>query len=156
VTPTDGRGSIGAALTEAADEGSRLGLGRPTAIGWATVELDRAVAELADVLGLTADVFAPADDSAVLGARCRIVHDPIGVGPALVVLEPSTEGRLAAALARHGEGPAAAWFRNDPEVEIDATTAAGGPLGPERLVRADPADPRRWFLLVAGPGTIDG
>ncbi len=29
--------------------------------------------------------------------------------PALVLLEPVTEGRLAASLARHGEGPAAAW-----------------------------------------------
>jgi hypothetical protein len=157
MTTPDWRGSIRAALGEVADEGSRLGLGRPIAIGWATVELDRAAEELADALGLTVDAFTPAAGSTVLGARCRVAHDGIAPGLALALLEPSTEGRLAAALARHGEGPAAVWFRSYADAVIDATTASAGPFGSERVVRPVPAEawPRR-FLLIAGPGTIDG
>ena len=46
--------------------------GSAVAVGWATVDLDRAAAELAGALGLTPDVFVPADDSIVLGAACRV------------------------------------------------------------------------------------
>ncbi len=146
---------IRAALAEAVDEGRRSDLGRPNALGWATVELDRAAEELADALGLAPDAFAPAAGSTVLGARCRVVQDGIDVGLALAILEPSTEGRLAASLARHGEGPAAVWFHPDEDTAMDATAASAGPFGAERLVRPDPAGPSRRFLLVAGPGTID-
>ena len=38
-------------------------------------------------------------------------------GPAIVLLEPSTEGRLAATLARHGEGWCATWL-----AAVDAPT----------------------------------
>lgn len=147
---------IGTALTEAVDEARRLDLGPPHAVGWATVELDRAAGELAGVLGLTPDAFAPAADSDVLGARCRVAHDAIGDGLALVIMEPSTEGRLASSLARHDEGPAAVWFRLATDTIIDATIASRGPFGPERLVQSIPGDPMRRFLLTVAPGTIDG
>ena len=67
---------------------------RLVAVGWATVDLERTL----DDLGLEA---RPLVDEPLLGARaCRIDLD----GTAIVILEPTTEGRLAAALARRGEG----------------------------------------------------
>ena len=64
---------------------------------WQTVDVDRTVADLA----LPAEPIA---DDEVLGARGVLVRPP--EEPPLVIVEPSTEGRLAAALARHGEGDA--------------------------------------------------
>jgi hypothetical protein len=68
---------------------------RLLALGWATVDADRAAAGWADARWTTA-----ARDT-LLGARAML-----GGPDAIVLLEPDTEGRLAAALARHGEGPA--------------------------------------------------
>lgn len=155
MTASDSSLSIRATLAAAADEGRRLDLGLPRALGWATVELDRAAGELAEALGLAPDAFTPAAGSTVLGAFCRIAHDGAGPGLALAILEPSTEGRLAAALARHGERLMAVWFRSDGDVAIDPVTASDGPFGPERLVQPARAEPWRPFLLAAGPGTID-
>src|SRR5436190_19537373 len=75
-------------------------------IGWATVELDRAARELASV---GAFVAAPRD--AALGASA--MRSPVQKGgpPAIVLLEPDTEGLLAAALARFGEGVLAVYLR---------------------------------------------
>lgn len=79
-------------------------------IGWATVDEERARAELDGLL--TCDPHAPAllhwapiDRDRNLGARgwARVPADS-GGAPALVVLEPDTEGRVAAALARFGVG----------------------------------------------------
>jgi hypothetical protein len=77
------------------------GLGDATAaprlvgIGWATVDIERTVAGLPGF-----DVRVAAEDE-LLGARAwRTSSGPV----ALVLLEPNTEGRLAAALARRGEG----------------------------------------------------
>ena len=81
---------------------------RLLAVGWATVDLERTL----DDMGIAAP---PSVEDALLGARaCRIDLD----GTAVLVLEPTTEGRLAAALARRGEGICALYV------------AAGGPLGP--------------------------
>ena len=81
---------------------------RLRAVGWATVDLERTF----DDLGIEAP---PPEDEALLGARaCRIDLD----GTAILVLEPTTEGRLAAALARRGEGICALYV------------AASQPLGP--------------------------
>ena len=92
-------------------------------------------------------------------------------------LEPATEGRLAATLARHGEGWVATWFAAaddeddaaagavslsagvDPFVEDDAfsrpmrSAVRAGPLGPERLLLDGPVTgPHR---LVVRPATIE-
>ena len=61
---------------------------------WQTVDVERTLAHL----GLPAEPIA---DDEVLGARGVLVRPP--QDPPLVIVEPSTEGRLAAALARHGE-----------------------------------------------------
>lgn len=89
-----------------------LGGARLIAIVWATVELDRAERELGAILGAPlAAHAAPRDDA--LGAAVRIAR-PFGPDPepALLLVEPDTEGRLAGLLARHGEGIVA--------VELDA------------------------------------
>src|SRR4029077_4491656 len=76
---------------------------RSTVEGWATVELDRAQEEVAAGWAAAgAMTLSEVADDRVLGARCRLVH--FADGQEVVLLEPSTEGRLAAALARHGEG----------------------------------------------------
>ena len=87
-------------------------------IGWATVELDRAEATLTMEAGLEPGVARSAPDDEVLGAVARRLDLSDG---SLLILEPRTEGRLAAALARHGEGPVAAY------VVGGAQRAAGSP-----------------------------
>jgi hypothetical protein len=109
------------------------------AVGWATVELDRAARTLVALLH-PGTSFEDAPVSLVLGARCRIGR---GVGPTggsirVVLLEPSTEGRLAAFLARSGEAWAAAWVPAAESTGVGAGSLVGltwrpGPLGPERL-----------------------
>jgi hypothetical protein len=138
-------------------------------VGWATVELDRAEVQLAGRPDAGVERSTVARDAAadeILGARCRVLE--AAAKPEVVLLEPSTEGLLAAALARRGEGIVAAYLVVD--VGPAAIDAAGrarrarftlsserpGPLGRQRLVRVGP----RWgpFLLLAGlagPGAPD-
>jgi hypothetical protein len=75
-----------------------------------------------------------------LGGRSLIVR-PYGAGEPLVLLEPSTEGLLAATLARHGEGPAVTYLvaAEDPstrlrEAGLGISAPAGSPLGRGRLI----------------------
>lgn len=100
-------------------------------IGWATVEAERAILELDGALeagepaAVAADVRSPwteLDRDPALGARVwqRSVAPPPD-RPMLVVLEPDTEGRVAASLARFGEGVAVVYLGD-------------GPAGPGRLV----------------------
>jgi hypothetical protein len=136
--------------------------GRIVAVGWATVELDRAMAELGVALGLPSGRFTDADPSVSLGARCLVAADGFQEGVSLVLLEPNTEGRLAATLARNDEGPAATWLaveRLGQAAEIlreSGTNLAHqetGPFGPERLILDGPIHgPHR--LLIERPGTI--
>ena len=127
-----------------------LARGRATP-GWATVELERAARELAAAT-------APASDGSdeLLGASARLVRTgSLGV---VVLLEPSTEGPLAAALARHGEGWLAAYVPVDEEVAVPSLRAAGqglsaagpGPLGRQRRLLAGPRD-GPFILLVPHP-----
>ncbi len=97
-------GAVLAAVLDRLDRGAPgLEEARLAAIGWATLELDRAVAAFAPI------AFSAAAPDRLLGARA-LVGRPTEEGPALVLLEPSTEGRLAAHLARSGEGPAVAYL----------------------------------------------
>ena len=133
--------------------------GRPAlALGWATVELDRAAAELATELGTVAAAFLPAADSVVLGARCRVAYGVLPEGRPLAILEPRTEGRLAGRLARLGEGPAAIWSRAaGPRLgRRQPGSAQPGPFGPERLLSGGPAQGPYSLLIEGEPGTIDG
>lgn len=130
------------------------------AVGWATVELDRAARELADLLVGDADlVDGPA--SPILGARTRLGRTVAGDGREirLAILEPTTEGRLAATLARAGEGWAATWTAMPagptPQSGGSRLSAARpGPFGPERLILGGPpAGPHRLLVEAATIGS---
>jgi hypothetical protein len=154
------------------------------AVGWATVDLDRATAAWRERLPAEAPI-TDAPDSVLLGARCRLTRvqakaldrPDLDGEVTLLLLEPATEGRLAATLARHGEGWVATWFAAaddeedaaagavsltagvDPFVEDDAfsrpmrSAVRAGPLGPERLLLDGPVTgPHR---LVVRPATIE-
>jgi hypothetical protein len=124
-----------------------------TVHGWASVELDRAERELVATIHGPAPTVAEAPASELLGASCRLIR-PRNASE-LLLLEPSTEGLLAAALARNDEGWLATWL----VVEAAAVLRAGeagfrfsrerpGPLGRERLILGGPrAGP---FVLLAG------
>jgi hypothetical protein len=117
--------------------GRLLAVVRPAqqVLGWATVELDRAREEL----GLAADAPETLPRDPHLGAHVRRVTPP--GGPPALLLEPDTEGRLAATLARHGEGQHVTYLvvgRDAPTRAVVAgfalSTPEPGPLGRQRLV----------------------
>ena len=152
MTPSGALERILVALATAPDD-------RPTlALGWATVELDRAAAELAAELGTVAAAFVPAADSVVLGAGCRVAYGVLPGGRPLAILEPRTEGRLAGRLARLGEGPAAIWSRATAVLpdRRQPASAQPGPFGPERLLSGGPVQGPYSLLIETEPGTIDG
>jgi GNAT superfamily N-acetyltransferase len=106
------------------------------AVGWATVDRERAALEWLPLAFTT----APADEALGAFAACARLAD----GTVLLLLEPSTEGRLAAALARRGEGPVAIWLTGpptDPSLPA-AASALGG-----RSWLARPPHPWGPFLL---------
>jgi hypothetical protein len=123
---------------------------------WATVELERALADLAGGgPGGAATELGPGTDTGrrarpatdpLLGARVAVLTDEDGTQVA--VAEPSTEGRLAAVLARQGEGPAgryvrapvglAALRRLAAAAGVSLSAPADGPFGPSVLVVAGP------------------
>jgi hypothetical protein len=134
------------------DLARRLGARRVR--GWATVELDRAEREVVEARGWPAAEAAANDIP--LGAFTRVARSPDG-RDMIVLLEPSTEGRLAASLARHGEGFLVDYLLVneglDEAVELvrqeglTLSSATSGPFGPERLVASSP----RWgpHVIVA-------
>ena len=130
--------------------------GRTLAVGWATVETERAVETLAADLHISPAAFLPAHDSEALGARCLVAPDVLPGGGALVVLEAATEGLLAATLARHDEGPRVIWIAPDGTAEVAAARPTRGPFGPERLLPGPPTDGLRRLLVSLPPGTIRG
>jgi hypothetical protein len=121
------------------------------AVGWATVELDRAARELSDLLG-SGDDFQDAPSSEALGARCRVGSGATEGGVRIVLLEPETEGRLSATLARHGEGWVATWVAAptaSPSSVAKLSGARPGPFGEERLVLGAPVTgPHRLVVEV--------
>jgi len=111
------------------------------AVGWATVELERASRDVGGT-------WQPAAHDRLLGAAVwRAPEDH----PTALLLEVNTEGRLAGALARHGEGPIALYLRvPDPgHAGADLRARPGsGPFGEEWLVPGRyPAGP---FLILVG------
>jgi hypothetical protein len=136
------------------------------AVGWATIDFDRAMADLSVELALPPGAFAAAADDVALGARCLVAPGALGGsrGPLdLVLLEPATEGRLAATLARSDEGPAAAWLATDdlPGATLAwrgaGTTVAAprnGPFGPASLLLDTPIHGPHRFLVQRAAGNI--
>jgi len=132
VSPID-RSHLAAADREASHGVALLG------VGFATVEMGRGARDVAERFGVDPGAFRLAADESWLGAVARVAR--LG-GARLVVLEPTTEGRVAAALARFGEGPVAVY------VGLPGPASGSvrrGPLGAGSLVPGSPA----W-----GPFTI--
>jgi len=146
---------IAAALAAAADP-SRVPAGAvaPHAVGWATVDMDRALLDLAGDLGIAPEAFADGVACRALGARCRVVEDSLPGGLSLAILEPATEGRLAATLARLGEGPAVVWYTTDEASDAGPIPWRPGPFGLERHVPGDPVHGPHRLLIRPGAGTI--
>ena len=128
---------------------------RVLAVIWATVDRDRVVAHL------RLPVEPLADDPS-LGASVGLVR-PAGEHP-IAILEPLKEGRLAATLARHGEGPAGEYV--EAPVGLDAIRAAAtradivlgrladGPFGRSVLVLSGPVGGPHLVLVERPAGTI--
>ena len=133
--------------------------------GWATVELDRATAEVSEALEALGPARSePAPDDDLLGARARLLR--FAGNRDLLLLEPATEGLLAASLARLGEGTVARYLlvEGDPaararEAGLVLSAEAAGPLGLQRRLVGG----SRWgpHLIVveradeAPPATIE-
>jgi hypothetical protein len=113
------------------------------AIGWATVEAERAERELGAVLDERGR-WEPAPRDGLLGATVRLWRGADDKPPLLLVLEADREGHLAAALARHGEGVAATYLEAGAETAFMSgmlSQPASGPLGPaRRLAGGSPGD----------------
>ena len=148
-------------------------------LGWCTVDLERTESELDPWIGPR-----PADpppgvevDATGLGtdehlvARAQLREGAGLPGEWMVLLEPSTEGRTAASLARDGEGPCALYLRPAAGLDawLDAARDGGvtagsqrdGPFGPQVLLAGSPAGPhvivtegRTPVSAAAGAGTI--
>jgi hypothetical protein len=117
------------------------------ALGWATVDTERAAAALHEF-----GPFQIAVDEAILGAACRLGR-PASVR--LAILEPNTEGRLAATLARHDEGPAVLWVVGQPPPDVRLSSPANGPFGREQLVLGVPLGGRHLLVVDQPAGTIE-
>jgi hypothetical protein len=122
------------------------------ALGWATVDIERAAA------GWPAAAIRALPDDPHLGARVVRVD---GVDR-IVLLEPVTEGRLAASLARFGEGPVAVYLRppgtaSGRHSAIELGPTADGPFGRQALLGgAQRFGPHVVAILGAPPAdTID-
>jgi hypothetical protein len=149
------------------------GLAAPTqpklaAVGWSTVDIERAAAELVPILGSEPRAtWRPLPRDSLLGATARALargddrergdtEPDSGPDTTLVLLEPDTEGPLAASLARHGEGLAVIWLRTTDRRTADAnpgSRAGSGPFGPAALLPGP-----RWgpHAIVLGPRATIG
>jgi hypothetical protein len=162
-TGAGGGGLIAAASAIVADATLRdpwLSQARIAGIGWATVELERAAEELTLAFrraGMAEPAWLPGPRDGLLGASTWVSREwwpaPDGAeGPAIVLLEADTEGRLAAALARFDEGVAAVYLETSIGT-ADRSRLGGpsaGPLGAARLLLARPT----WgphVLILDGP-----
>ena len=126
------------------------------AVIWATVDADRVLAGIASAC-------EPLADDPLLGATVRLVRP--ADGEPIAIVEPNAEGRLAAALARSGEGPVGLYVvaaggltgvvRRAAASRVSLSREEAGPFGRSVLVLDGlPSGPH--LVLVDRPaGTID-
>jgi len=132
LVPGRGRGRGGRSGTDVDGELCVL------ALGWATVDTERAATEFVKALDLPGTATS-VDRDRLIGAYAHQLVDERFPGGRLLILEPSTEGRLAATLARDGEGPAVlylgafdgldAWIARARKLGVVVSRAEDGPLG---------------------------
>jgi hypothetical protein len=115
---------------------------RVLAVIWATVDRERVLADL----DLAAERLA---DDPHLGASVSLVRP--ADGDPIAILEPVTEGRLAATLARRGEGPAGEYVEAPLPLE-----AIGGAAAAAGLVIGRPADGPFGRSVIVLPGRPGG
>lgn len=118
---------------DAAAHESSLGERRLVGIGWATVDAERAFEEVDTLVGAPAEWVVQERDALLGASAWRREPSPDG-GVELFVVEPDTEGRLAAFLARFGEGVAAVYLAG-PE-EQDRIVPVNARWGPYAIVRS--------------------
>jgi len=137
-----------------------LGQGRATRIAeiHGTVDLERALA----ALGRPSDDAGTAVPEPLIGAKVVLIEQ--SGGPILALAEPITEGRLAASLARHGEGhigdyvelPDVGSLERLREVAHEAgitlSAATRGPFGAGVLVLGGPIWGRQ--VIVVEPRSV--
>ena len=131
------------------------GIDDVVAIGWATVDRERFLADL----GSGSNEELPRDPH--LGAFA-VRHGPAGPGPQVLVLEPDTEGRLVASLVRNAEGPAAIYFSAPGGLDAfvaDArrrrtpvSSVQAGPLGPSVVLLGGPTWGPHLIVVDRPPG----
>lgn len=115
---------------------------------WQTVDLERTLANL----GLPSERLLEDDLLGARGVLVRLTDEGV-----VAVLEPSTEGRLAASLARHGERETGLYVAPDggfDEARRSGLTlgpTAGGPFGREALATDPGSLPGDSFLLIVEP-----
>jgi hypothetical protein len=112
-------------------------------LGWATVDTERSATEFVKALDLPGTATS-VDRDRLVGAYAHQLVDERFPGGRLLILEPSTEGRLAATLARDGEGPAVlylgafdgldAWVAHARTLGVVVSRAEDGPLGRSVLI----------------------
>jgi hypothetical protein len=156
-----------AAIASALEAVDRLvGAEARRVFGWATVDTDRAERDLVRSFGRLSQAWSRdlADDT-LLGARCRLIESRPGLLE-ILLLEPVTEGRIAASLARYDEGvvvvyvlvPAARLMEVLRDLRASGLVLSGegaGPFGPEWLVAGSP----RWgahLCIAEGQPEIAG
>jgi len=135
-----------AAILEAASRRIPWLAGPPAAelvaVGVSTVDWQRAARALGD------EDWPSLPRDPLLGAT---VHRAPSVGePIVLLLEPDTEGPVAATLARFGEGAAAVYVRSPSPhgpVPQGGRAARSGPFGPARLLPGPASGPHVVALL---------
>jgi hypothetical protein len=154
-------GAVEAALARWNASGPHDAVPHAVAVGWTTVELARAEASLLEAAAGTIGRFVEAPGDALIGANVRVATLRLAALPTvrrLALLEPSTEGRLTASLARLGEGPAVVWLAGAATASstpVPGASARGaGPFGPERLLLDGVRDGRLVLVTDDAPGTI--
>jgi hypothetical protein len=133
-------------MTEAAIERAVAEVAGPGAVTlaiiWATVDIERTLADR----GVTA---SEAGNDPFLGARV-VLPDGAADDPPFAIAEPSTEGRLAATLARHGEGPVGRYVAVADGLDQAAARAADHGIA---VTRIEPGPFGRSMLVLLGPVT---
>jgi hypothetical protein len=137
LVPGRGRGRAGRGREDSDGDLCVLGL------GWATVDTERSATGFVKALDLP-ETATSVDRDRLVGAYAHQLVDERFPGGRLVILEPSTEGRLAATLARDGEGPAVlylgafdgldAWIAHARTMGVVISRAEDGPLGRSVLI----------------------
>jgi hypothetical protein len=137
LVPGRGRGRAGRGGEDSDGDLCVLGL------GWATVDTERSATEFVRALDLPGTATS-VDRDRLVGAYAHQLVDERFPGGRLLILEPSTEGRLAATLARDGEGPAVlylgafdgldAWIAHARTMGVVISRAEDGPLGRSVLI----------------------